>query len=155
MPKMTAKYKFALATLHHHNGNMALPFDQRIVIDYNDQEVLYSALQEAGYFWDSKKKQWEYHEPEAANDPTPMIMIRVWADKEIVEEAEQELRAALTKHLATKDWSLLERSPVYGCRPPKQLEARIYLKFLPNWGNGQSAFSHWATPKKSNQRRKQ
>lgn len=133
MPKMTAKYAGALATQRHHNGNLSLPFDQRIVVpDRENQEALYQALQEAGYFWDSAAKSWDYHEPAQADDPTPLIMIRAWAAGEIVGEAVDDLRAALAAHPRTKSWQLVERSLPYQCRPPKQRESRIYLKFMPN-----------------------
>ncbi|MCB0165596.1 MAG: hypothetical protein KDI79_15300 [Anaerolineae bacterium] len=120
MPKMTAKYSGAIQTAH----NAGLP-----AIETNNQEELYTLLQENGYFWDSKVELWEYHVPEDADDPTPLIMIRVWAEGEIIEEAADDLASAIKK--ARLPWLLIERSQPYGNRPPKQREARIYLKFLP------------------------
>ena len=120
MPRMTAKYSGAVRTAH----NAGLP-----AIKTNNQEELYSLLQENGYYWDSSTKRWNYFEPEDADDPTPLIMIRVWAECEVVEEAADDLARAIKK--AGLPWALIERSRPYGNRPPKQREARIYLKFLP------------------------
>lgn len=125
MPKMTAKYAGALAI-----ASKAFRHTDPLPND-NDQEGLYTALQQRGYFWDSQIKQWEYHEPEAADDPTPLVMIRIWSDIEITSEMADDLQAALAEFPRTKGWQLIERSTPYQCRPPKQLEARIYLKFLP------------------------
>lgn len=115
MPKMTAKFTGARLTALKNN------------IDLTDnQEELYQRLQKAGHFWDSDRKIWWYSPEESADPATPLVMIRVWADTEIVEEAADEI----IKN--TKDnFRLMERSPVYPCRPPKQLEGRVYLKFLP------------------------
>lgn len=118
MPKMTAKYAWAVNTAHNHN----LP-----VRNTHNQEELYQLLQESGFFWDSGIKRWEYHEPAAADDPTPLIMVRVWADGEIIEEAADDL----VRQASALNWRLVERSQVYGCRPPKQREGRVYLRFLP------------------------
>jgi hypothetical protein len=125
MPKMTAKYQHALTTARHHNGNMGLPFEQRIIIT-DDQETLYAKLNQAGYFWDSSRREWIYHEPEAADEPTALIMVRVWSDSEIIDEAADEIINGVKKV-----WKLVERSTPYQCRPPKQGESRVYLKFLP------------------------
>ena len=123
MAKMTAKYSGALEAARRAKLN----------VGDSNQEQLYAGLQYAGYFWDSNTKQWEYHEPELADEPTPLVMIRVWADAEIIEEAADLIITRLTLKALPKDkiWQLVERSPAYGCRPPKQKEARIYLKFLP------------------------
>jgi len=122
---MTAKYTEALATAKHHNGNMGLPFEQRIIIT-DDQETLYANLNQAGYFWNSTAKNWDYHETEAADDPTPMIMVRVWSNSEIIEDVAAKIAEGARKH-----WTMIEKTPPYQCRPPKQKESRIYLKFLP------------------------
>jgi ParB/RepB/Spo0J family partition protein len=61
---MTAKFSSAKSTIRHHNGNLALPFDQRIAVNITDPESLYAALQERGYLWDSAIKRWEYQEKE-------------------------------------------------------------------------------------------
>lgn len=112
--KMTAKYSSARMTALKESLDVS-----------GSQEDLYQRLQKAGLFWDSDKKAWWYAPEEKADPATPMIMIRVWADAEIVEEAADEIVKKL------KLFSLVEKSPVYPCRPPKQLEGRVYLKFLP------------------------
>lgn len=122
MPKRTAKYVGAITTAHNHN----LP-----TLTTHTQEELYAQLQQAGFFWDSKIKKWEYHEPELADEPTPLVMIRVWGSGEVIEEAADDIVAAFNRHPHTQNWRLTKRSPVYGCRPPKQQEGRIYLEFLP------------------------
>jgi hypothetical protein len=125
MPKMTAKYQSALTTAHLHNRNMGLMSEQRIIIT-DDQETLYAKLNQAGYFWNSAAKTWDYHELEAADEPTALIMVRVWSDSEIIDEAADEIINGVKKV-----WKLVERSTPYQCRPPKQQESRVYLKFLP------------------------
>lgn len=115
MPKMTAKYSSARM--------QAL----RESIDTSgSQEDLYQRLQKAGWFWDSDKKAWWFAPEEAADPATKLVMIRVWADLDVVEEAADEI-IGKTK----KQFELIEKSPVYPCRPPKQLEGRVYLKFMP------------------------
>lgn len=115
MPRMTAKYKGAV---------QAAQTEQ--VSTYDDQETLYSELQSLGYFWDSKAKTWEFSDIDDADEPTKLIMIRVWADAEIVDEAADDIIAS-----NKKNFELVDRSKIYPCRPPKQREGRVYLKFLP------------------------
>lgn len=120
MPKMTAKYEQAL-----HTALQRAKIKPSQINQMTTQDDLYSALQHAGYFWDSAGKKWVYHAPTGAADPTPLIMVRVWADAEIVEEAADEVTERLV------NFTLVERSTPYPCRPPKQLESRVYLKFMP------------------------
>jgi hypothetical protein len=119
MPKMTAKYSGAIRCAHNHN----LPASTT-----KNQEELYQLLQSNGFFWDSQAKQWEEFDIEDADEPTLLIMVRVWADAEIVEEAADDIVREL-KHKYR--WQLVEKSTPYPCRPPKQRESRVYLKFLP------------------------
>lgn len=120
MPKMTAKYEQAL-----HTALQRAKIKPSQINQMTSQEQLYQALQSAGYFWDSAGKKWVYHAPAEAHDPTPLVMVRVWADAEIVEEAADEVVERLAR------FTLIERSTPYPCRPPKQLESRVYLKFMP------------------------
>lgn len=120
MPKMTAKYSRAI---------YAYQKTPKELDRLDDQERLYTYLQEHGYFWDSETKRWEYHEPADADDPTPLVMLRVWADGEILEEAVSDLVDLIKR--SKLPWDLIEKSPPYGCRPPKQREGRVYLKFMP------------------------
>jgi hypothetical protein len=121
MPKMTAKYERAL-----HTALNKVRISPILLDKMSTQEELYTALQQAGYFWDSAAKTWDYHEPEAADEPTALIMVRVWSDSEIIDEAADEIINGV-KNV----WKLVERSTPYQCRPPKQGESRVYLKFLP------------------------
>lgn len=121
---MTAKYSGAIDLLKRRK--IVLP-----ATVLNNQDKLYQALQENGFFWNSNLKEWEEYQIEEADAPTPMVMVRVWADSEVIHEAAEDLIAALKKHPGTKNWQVIEQSVPYQCRPPKQREARIYLKFLP------------------------
>lgn len=118
MPRMTAKYKSAIQKAHNQN----LP-----AIETNNQEELYALLQQHGFFWNSDSKVWEEFDIQDADDATKLIMVRVWADAEIVEEAADEIVGKVKRQ-----WEIVERSQPYQCRPPKQREARVYLKFIPN-----------------------
>lgn len=115
MPKMTAKYSSALTVARQEKISTA-----------GIQEDLYQSLQEIGYFWNSDRKEWEHHAIEEADDPTPFVLVRVWADAEIVEDVADDVTKGL-KRL----YNLVERSQPYPCRPPKQLESRVYLRFVP------------------------
>lgn len=100
MPKQTAKYRGACDVARRHN----------IALNGNQPDL------------------YERHDIQDADEPTPLIMVRVWANAEIAEEAADDIINQ------AKDWVLVERSKAYPCRPPKQREARIYLRFLPKGG---------------------
>lgn len=89
-----------------------------------DQDDIYSQLNSAGYLWDAESKAWELL-AEEADPPTELINIRVWSDAKQVEAIAKQLTTALQ----TQGLKLIEQSKPYPCRPPKQLEARVYLKF--------------------------
>jgi hypothetical protein len=112
MPKMTKKYSKALEIL----GNPP---------DRPDQEELYHHLQMTGYFWNSAAGQWEYTDPAQADPPGELIMVRVWFSGEHVRQAARALAAAVER----AGWRMVEISEPYQCRPPKQKEARVYMKF--------------------------
>lgn len=57
-----------------------------------------------------------------ADPPSNLIRVRLWADASHVEQ----LADTVTQMLETSGYRVLERSN-YPCRPPKQLEARVYL----------------------------
>lgn len=117
MPKLTRKYAAALTAAYA--LQLEIP---------KDQETLYELIEKNGHQWDSDQGAWIDLASEAADDPTPCLNVRVWADAEIVEEYADLIELKLTK---SKRAMLIERSKVYLCRPPKQLEGRIYLKFMP------------------------
>lgn len=121
MPKMTAKYSTALAVARREGvgANVNAP---------NAQEALYSRLQEIGYFWNSDAKEWEHHATADANPPMEGISVRVWAATEHAAKAGQAVAFAMGR---VYGWKLVEVSEPYQCRPPKQLESRVYLKFMP------------------------
>jgi hypothetical protein len=120
LPKLTRKYSAALVAAN------AL----KIQIP-KDQETLYELIEKNGRMWDSDQGEWIDLTDEEADEPTPCLMVRVWADSEIVEEY-ADLIVQKLKPRAT----LIERSKPYICRPPKQLEGRIYLRFMPQ-GKGE------------------
>lgn len=116
MPKLTRKYAGAL------------PIARRLdIADVQDQERLYAALQEQCYFWDSAGGVWTFTALAAADEPTPLVRVRVWAATERVEQAASEIATFYTG----RGYTLSERSAPYVCRPPKQRESRVYLAFVP------------------------
>ena len=115
MPKLTAKYSTALDAARSAGVEVS-----------DNQEVLYQRLQDAGYFWDSQAKRWDYSPMDEADDPTPLILVRVWTDEEVIQEAADDIVSSNKRR-----WQLVKRSEPYRNRPPKQREARIYLEFLP------------------------
>ena len=115
MPKMTAKYSGALAVARREKLSTS-----------GTQEEIYDRLTRGGWWWNSDRKEWEYHEIKESDAPTPFVLVRVWADEEIVQEVADDTIKALKKI-----YNLIERSEAYRCRPPKQREARIYLRFMP------------------------
>ncbi len=115
MPKMTAKYSSALAAART-NG----------LVVTGDQEALYSRLNGAGLWWDSKEGKWINFADTPANEPTPKLMIRVWAEGKIVDSRADEI----IKGLRGK-FRLISRRGPFPCRPPEQLESRVYLEFMP------------------------
>ena len=80
MPKMAAKYPRAVA--------MALA---KKISTACDQEPLYIRLGEKGLVWDSEIKEWLDLGNEPADEPTPDVLIRVWASSDKVGQAAQDL----------------------------------------------------------------
>ncbi|GIK36602.1 MAG: hypothetical protein BroJett011_04350 [Chloroflexota bacterium] len=118
MPKMTAKYSSALVAAR-----------AATLSTNGDQEALYQRLNAAGLWWDSKAGEWMNFNTLPANDPTPKLMIRVWAVGDQVNERADDI----IKGLRGK-FKLIQRSGPYPCRPPQQKESRVYLEFLPDDG---------------------
>lgn len=113
MPKLTRKYKIALSLA-----------DELDISERDNQEKLYRLLNEAGYFWDASTQVWQQLTTDA-DPPTELIRVRVWAESSKVDGAAYQLRVA-TEEIG---YQFLEKSDSYPCRPPKQLESRIYLTF--------------------------
>lgn len=114
MAKMTAKYKGAVEIARSKN----IPIT-------DDQEALYAALGKAGVLWD-KMKGWYDVSLEPADQPSDVLRVRVWAKTEDV-EAQARL---IVRTLTSGGYRLVEQSQPYVCRPPKQLESRVYLTFI-------------------------
>ena len=89
-------------------------------------EDIYQNLQQNNYFWNSDRGQWI--QGEEAHPPTNLIKIRVWANGETIKEDCDLIIASLE----SRGFVLQEGSQPYICRPPKQLESRIYLTFSRN-----------------------
>jgi hypothetical protein len=116
MPKQTRKYVAA----------MQIAQREKITL-LHDAELLYHVLAERDYHWDSGAGEWAKWADLPADEPTEFVMVRLWAAGEVIGElAEDTIR-----QLEAVGLRLMERSEAYPCRPPKQLEARVYLKFLP------------------------
>lgn len=113
MPKQTRKYKTATELA-----------DRLSISERDNQERLYRLLIEAGYFWDAQTQNWQSLAQDA-DPPTELIRVRVWAERSKVEGAAYQLQVAMEE----TGYVFLEKSDSYPCRPPKQLESRIYMTF--------------------------
>jgi len=113
--RVTEKYRKAL--------RLGVP----LKITTKEREQLYLQLNQKSYFWNSEKKKWEKISTEA-KPPTELIKIRIWADARITETVSSELIEAL----AQKGLRITNKSKNYLCRPPENLESRIYLEFIKN-----------------------
>lgn len=116
--KMTAKYRSARQA----------GLEKGLSLEGN-QDDLYKQLNEAGLWWDSKAGAWINFAEEPAEQPSPKLMIRVWAAQDKVDAAV----SAVIKGMRGL-YTLIDRSDPYPCRPPKQKESRVYLTFLPDPG---------------------
>ena len=119
LPRMTVKYKRARSTA----------VQNEIVPDNYDRDELYQRLNQAGWWWDSKAKEWVQFTDEPANEPTPLIMVRVWASQENIAQAVGAVNSAFAN-----GYAIIQESDPYPCRPPKQRESRVYLQFVPTQG---------------------
>lgn len=120
MSKMTRKYSTANALMKR--LGMA-------VSGLNDRD--YFRLSEKGFQWDSHAGEWIDLTKEHADLPSPLVRIRVWAEKGKAAIVAEDVRQALADDGL---YDLVERSEVYPCRPPKQLEERVYLTFMKRRG---------------------
>ena len=112
MPKLTAKYKAALDVAKV-EGLQA------------EGEALYQVLAKLQYFWDADDQVWVVANLEDADPASQVLRIRVWTDLEIVADLARDLEMAWHG----LGFGLVEKSKVYPCRPPKQLDGRVYLTF--------------------------
>lgn len=113
MPKQTVKYVSACKKAK----------SLKITVTEH-QEELYQALNLKGWYWNPKQKLWEKLDEEA-DPPTELIRVRIWSDSRFVEQAASDCIESLSR----KGLRLVDKSEVVRCRPPKQLESRIYLSF--------------------------
>ena len=115
MAKLTKKYSAAMIAAQKHN----IPMN-------GNQEELYASLNKAGMIWDSNQSKWLDITNEHADPASDVLRVRVWAKTEDVEKQAGHIMQALL----SSGYILVERSQPYVCRPPKQLESRVYLSFL-------------------------
>ena len=113
MPRQTRKYVSAMRIAE------TLGIESR-----DSQENLYDDLNSRGYFWESDQGEWQ-RTTEPPDPVTEVLRIRVWADAVKVEAMADQVVAALV----ASGNEILDISKPYPCRPPKQLESRIYLTF--------------------------
>lgn len=113
MPKQTRKYRTAVELA-----------DSLNITERDNQERLYRLLNEASYYWDSASQAWQQLSQDA-DPPTDLIKVRVWAETSKVAGAAYQLRVVMEE----TGYQFLEQSEPYSCRPPKQLESRIYMTF--------------------------
>lgn len=93
-------------------------------------DALYTQLNAQGYQWNSEAGTWDDWGALEADQPSGMIRIRCWAAGESVGLiADGVVEAMLAAGL-----QLVERSQPYPCRPPQQLESRVYLSFVAGHG---------------------
>lgn len=113
MPKQTQKYR------------TACELAERLSIEERDNsERLYRLLNEARYYWDTGSQTWLENTIDA-DPPTELVRVRVWAEDSKVRGAAYQVRIAMEE----QGYIFLQQSEPYPCRPPKQLESRIYLDF--------------------------
>lgn len=113
MPKRTVKYVKALEVAEY----LQMP-------NVTDQERLYCSLTESGFFWNPDTKVWEQTN-QIADPPSEVIRVRLWTDSTKVRGVAYQVKTVLEE----SGYELLEQSEPYVCRPPKQLDSRVYLTF--------------------------
>lgn len=89
------------------------------------QDWLYRKLNDLGVFWDSKLGEWIEFMIEPANAPTPLIRVRVWGATGVALDT----AVKMVKGAFGNGFECVNHSMPYVCRPPQQLESRVYLEF--------------------------
>jgi hypothetical protein len=90
-----------------------------------DAEEMYQTMADHGYQWNSESGTWDDWGAMPRDQPTELIRVRAWARAEAVEMVAD----GITEAMLAAGLVLVERSKPYPCRPPKQLESRVYLTF--------------------------
>ncbi|MEZ4622092.1 MAG: hypothetical protein R2867_42200 [Caldilineaceae bacterium] len=86
---------------------------------------MYPHLESNGYQWNSESGEWENWQAMDADEPSELIRVRTWARAEVVEM----IADGIVEAMLAAGVRLVERSKPYPCRPPKQLDSRVYLTF--------------------------
>lgn len=97
---------------------------ERLTFPHRHQEQLYSELNRIGYWWNSKKKEWE-RDDRIPKEASTVFKIRVMGASDKVDL----LADHIIEQSAEMGLELVERSAPYPCRPPQQNDSRIYLSF--------------------------
>lgn len=95
-----------------------------LTFPHQTQDALYAELNRLGWYWQAVEKAWK-RDDTPAKEATKLIRVRVWAAAEKVDHAAD----LFIENVESMGLKLLERSNPYPCRPPNQLESRIYLTF--------------------------
>jgi hypothetical protein len=96
----------------------------RLTFPHSNQDELYSELNRIGYYWNSKTKEWE-RDDRLPNPANKLIKLRVWTAADQVES----FADLIVESCESIGLELVDKSKPYPCRPPQQLESRIYLLF--------------------------
>lgn len=97
-----------------------------LTFPHTSQDQLYQELNRLGWWWNSKKQEWERDETLGASEPSKLIKIRIWTDSTKV----QQIADLFIESLESLGFKIQEKSDPYVCRPPQQNDSRIYLTFL-------------------------
>jgi hypothetical protein len=92
---------------------------------HETSDELYQYLIKSGYYWDADAGVWIKTSSQLNDPPSTLIKIRLWADKNQVEDVAEKVIWALSG----ERFQLVEKSITYPCRPPKANDARVYLTF--------------------------
>lgn len=92
-------------------------------LTFQNQTDLYEQLEKSAYMWDSIAGEWLHLPSMEADDPSPLIKVRVWSDIKNIDAEVDSIVYRLSGYV------LIKRSKVVPCRPPKQREGRVYLTF--------------------------
>jgi hypothetical protein len=97
---------------------------EKLTFPHSTQDELYAELNRLGWYWQASQKEW-VRDDRIPNEATKLVKVRVWADSKKVADA----AALIIESVESNGLRLLQKSPPYSCRPPQQLEGRIYLEF--------------------------
>lgn len=92
---------------------------------HGTSDELYQHMIAQGYYWDENCGLWIQGADQKNDPPSTQIKVRLWADKNQVENISNKVIEAVTD----QGFRFIEKSIPYPCRPPKANDARVYLTF--------------------------